>query len=83
MSDEPTAELFCEMLCALNDDERAVVLDVAMRSLRKVIAGRKKYGPMDLANDTRDWMEEQAQEADDLANYGAMARRQRALRGRP
>lgn len=80
MTDEPTAELFCEMLCALNDDERAVVLDVAMRSLRKMLHGRQKYGAWVAATDTRDWLEEASQEGDDIANYNAMARRQRAVR---
>lgn len=74
-------DAFAALLDGLNGDERAVVLDVAMRSVRKVIAGRLKYGPMDLARDPRDWLEEASQEADDLANYYAMARRQRHVRG--
>lgn len=72
---------FSAILDCLNADERAVVMDVALRSARKVLAGRQKYGPMDLAADPRNWLEEASQEADDLANYYAMARRQRALRG--
>lgn len=73
-------DVLIALLDGLNEDERAVVLDVALRSARKMHHGRRKYGPWDPETDTRDWMEEQAQEADDLANYAAMARRQRARR---
>jgi len=70
-----------DILEDLNADERAVVLDVALRSARKMLHGRRKYGEWQAATDTRDWNEEASQEADDIANYLAMARRHRASRG--
>jgi hypothetical protein len=73
-------DVFVALLDGLNEDERAVVLDVALRSARKMHHGRRKYGEWRMDTDDRDWMEEAAQEADDLANYAAMARRQRARR---
>lgn len=69
-----------DILEQLNPDERAVVLDVATRSARKMLHGRRKYGEWQAATDTRDWNEEASQEADDIANYLAMARRQSQVR---
>jgi hypothetical protein len=64
----------------LNDDERNVVLDVALRSARRMHMGRIQYGPLDLSTDARDWDDEADAECDDLSNYRAMRRIIRAKR---
>lgn len=42
----------------LNDDERNVVLGVALKVARRVHMGRQQYGALDLATDRRNWMDE-------------------------
>lgn len=42
----------------LNDDERNVVLGVALKVARRVHMGRRQYGPLNLATDRRNWMDE-------------------------
>lgn len=51
-----------------SEDEKAVVLEVARRVMGK---GRRKHGPMFLANDDRDWREELSQELWDALAYAA------------
>lgn len=62
---------------SLNDDERNVVLDVALGIARRMFTGRQRYAPLDLATDRRDWTTEAAEEALDGAAYLAMALLQR------
>jgi hypothetical protein len=56
------------LLSAASADEQAVVLEVARRVMGK---GRRKHGPMHLANDDRDWREELSQELWDALAYAA------------
>lgn len=51
----------------LNDDEHRVLVSLANR----LLAGRRCYGPLDLANDPRDWMKERKAEIEDLLVYTA------------
>jgi hypothetical protein len=58
----------------LGPDERLVVLEVAER----LVAGRKVYGPLDIAADPRDMRREAAEELLDSCVYAAVdALRQR------
>lgn len=61
-------------LRAASPDERAVLLFVA----RRLAHGRRQYGPLDLARDTRDWALELGEEAADALVYAAC----RAVRAR-
>jgi hypothetical protein len=63
----PLAEISA-LLSAASADEQAVVLEVARRVMGK---GRRKHGPMHLANDDRDWREELSQELWDALAYAA------------
>lgn len=47
----------------------------------KLIAGREKHGPLDLATDKRDWGKEIAEELADVEHYRAFAavQKRRAL----
>jgi hypothetical protein len=67
----------------LNDDERNVVLDVALGLARRMFTGRQRYAPLDLATDRRDWVGEATEEMLDGAAYLAMALVQRAHRRAP
>jgi hypothetical protein len=58
----------------LGPDERRVVLEVAER----LVAGRKAYGPLGIANDGRDFNREAGDELLDAVAYLAME----TLRGR-
>jgi hypothetical protein len=64
----------------LNDDERNVVLDVALGLARRMYTGRQRYAPLDLATDRRDWVSEATEEMLDGAAYLAMAIVQRRRR---
>lgn len=64
----------------LNEDERSVVVDVALVIARRMMTGRTRYQPLDLAKDPRDWTAEAFEEAVDGAAYLAMALIQRAKR---
>src|SRR5512139_2098364 len=66
----------------LNQDE----LEVAAEFIAKMEGGKVKHGPMDLASDTRDLLDEWKQEAVDGAAYAIMAvikTRRARLRGEP
>lgn len=65
------------ILDGLNDDERAVVLDVAIGLAQRMATGRKRYAPLDLASDKRDWVREAREEMLDGAAYLACALVQR------
>lgn len=49
---------------------------------RMVDIGHGKYGPLDLTNDGRSWLDEQAQEASDLCFYQQCATIAKAQRRR-
>jgi len=70
-----------DLLAELNEDERAVVLDVAVGLAERMRTGRQRYAPLDLATDRRDFVREAWEEAVDGAAYLAAARIQRARRG--
>jgi hypothetical protein len=53
----------------LAPQERMVMLVLA----RRLLAGQKGYGRLDLANDKRDWRRERAQELADVLVYEAIA----------
>jgi hypothetical protein len=64
----PTRELVADLaatLALLNDDEVRVVLLIAKR----LVVGRKAYGPLDIQGDRRDWGHEASEEALDCAVY--------------
>lgn len=65
------------ILDALNDDERQVVLDVAIGLAERMRTGRERYAPLDLATDKRDWVREAREEMLDGAAYLACALVQR------
>ena len=46
---------------------------------RRLLMGQSKYGPLDLANDDRDFEEEIRQEVADIDNYRSMDEVRRAL----
>lgn len=64
----------------LNDDERAVVFDTALSIARRILTGRQRYAPLDLATDKRDWLAETNEELADGLAYIAMALIQRQKR---
>jgi hypothetical protein len=53
----------------LAEQERAVLLVLA----RRLLAGQKAYGRLNLAKDARDWRKERADELADALVYGAIA----------
>jgi hypothetical protein len=57
-----------DVIAELADEERAVLLVLA----RRLLAGQRTYGRLDLARDARDWRKEAAEEAADLAIYTAI-----------
>jgi hypothetical protein len=64
----PTRELVKDLaatLALLADDEVRVVLLIAKR----LVVGRKAYGPLDIHGDRRDWHHEASEEALDCAVY--------------
>lgn len=68
------------LLDGLNEDERAVVLDVAIGLAERMLTGRKRYAPLALATDPRDWVKEAREEMLDGAAYLACAMVQRGRR---
>jgi hypothetical protein len=62
------AELL-DVVDELGPDERRVLLALA----RRLLAGQKPYGRLDVATDQRDWREERAEELADALIYGAIA----------
>ncbi len=62
------ADKVTALLSELNEDEQAVVLRITER----MVAGRARYAPLDLATDRRDWTREAEEEAWDLVAYVAM-----------
>ena len=84
MAGEEGAEMmdeFLEILEQLNPDERAVVLGASLMLARRMLTGRQRYAPLDLATDKRDWLAEAAEEACDGLAYAIAAKVQRAARG--
>lgn len=55
--------------CELGDDEVRVLLVLA----RRLLAGQRTYGRLDVAHDGRDWRRERAEELADALVYGAIA----------
>jgi len=53
----------------LGEQERAVLLALG----RRLLAGQRAYGQLDLANDRRNWRRERAEELADALIYGAIA----------
>ena len=65
----------------LNEDERAVVLGASLMIARRILTGRKRYAPLDLATDRRNWLAEAAEEAADGLAYAVAAQVQHGRRG--
>ncbi len=61
----------------LGGDERRVLLVLAKR----LLDGQQRYGRLDLANDSRDWRKERAEELADSLIYGAFAEVAAASKG--
>jgi hypothetical protein len=57
------------ILSELGDQEIAVLTVLA----RRLLAGQRAYGRLDLAHDARDWRKERADECADLLIYSAIA----------
>jgi hypothetical protein len=53
----------------LGADEVRVLLVLA----RRLLAGQRAYGRLDVAHDGRDWRRERAEELEDAIVYGAIA----------
>lgn len=68
MSLDPGAELL-DVTSQLGAEERRVLLALA----RRLLAGQRAYGRLDLAHDRRDWRRERAEELADSLIYGAIA----------
>lgn len=68
------------LLDGLNEDEQAVVMDVARGLARRMLTGRQRYAPLQLDTDPRDWVREAREEMLDGAAYLACALVQRARR---
>jgi hypothetical protein len=62
------AELL-DVVAELGTEERAVLLVLA----RRLLAGQRAYGRLDLARDARDWRKERGEELADALIYGAIA----------
>jgi hypothetical protein len=62
------AELL-DVVAELAPEERRVMLVLA----RRLLAGQKAYGCLDLANDAHDWRKERADELADALVCGAIA----------
>jgi hypothetical protein len=60
-----------------NEDERAVIVDTALAIARRMLTGRQRYAPLDLATDRRDWLAETSEELADGLAYVQMALLQR------
>ncbi len=58
-----------EVIAELAEQERSVLLVLA----RRLLAGQRGYGRLDLSKDARDWRRERAEELADALVYGAMA----------
>jgi aryl-alcohol dehydrogenase-like predicted oxidoreductase len=56
-------------IAELGTDERRVLLALA----RRLLAGQRTYGRLDVARDGRDWRRERADELADALVYGAIA----------
>jgi hypothetical protein len=61
------AEEWQRLLDELGPEEHEVLLVLG----RRLLAGQRQYGRLDLARDPRDWKREAAEEAADLAIYTA------------
>jgi hypothetical protein len=81
MTTRPTAGRTAEhdelvgLLDELNDDERAPLLALA----RRIYAGRRQYGALNLATDGRDFQRERLEEQLDGLAYSVWAERRRAI----
>jgi hypothetical protein len=42
----------------LNEEEQAVVINIALKVGRRVLLGRQQYGALNLATDRRNWRDE-------------------------
>ena len=62
----------------LDAEELAVLTFIA----RRLLDGQRRYGPLDLKHDPRDFEQERAEEIGDLLAYSAFAELQRHLRER-
>ncbi len=63
----------------LGAEEQAVLLMLAKR----LLAGQRAYGRLDLAKDPRDWRKERADELADALVYGAIAEVAATMKGEP
>jgi len=58
-----------DVVSQLGTDEKRVLLALA----RRLLAGQREYGKLDVAHDGRDWKRERAEELADALVYGAIA----------
>ncbi len=65
----------------LNDDERAVLALAILPLARRLLSGRTRYAPLDIATDTRDFLKEAMEETVDNALYLAMEQLRRERGG--
>lgn len=75
-------ERLTEIAECLGQDELEVLIEIAERIAK---GGREQYGELDIDNDSRDFGEEAAEEAQDLLVYLAadkIRNRRKASRGR-
>jgi hypothetical protein len=72
----PSADL-AEIAAQLEPDAVRVLAFIA----RRLLAGQRAYGRLDIATDRRDWRKERAEELADAFVYGAIAEIQAATKG--
>jgi hypothetical protein len=65
------------VLSCLNEHEREVVMRGALRTGNRLLTGRRRYAPLDLSTDQRNWAKEVAEECSDGAAYADMEAIQR------
>lgn len=77
------------LLRELGDEEHLVIKELSIaqhphleRLARRLLAGQRQYGRLDLRNDRRDWQKEIDEERDDIAIYSAIQTVQAKLRAR-
>jgi hypothetical protein len=76
MTPEVAAAELLDVVAELGTDERRVLLALA----RRLLAGRRTYGRLDVAEDPRDWRSEAAEELLDGAVYLARETMRRGAR---
>ena len=76
---EQTGADLLDVVASLGADERRVLLVLA----RRLLAGQRAYGRLDIAHDRRDWRKERGEELADVLVYTAIGEVAATLAGPP